>query len=300
MTNIIKEVVEFYLIECKAFGRFSDMTIKAYKTDLELFCSFCDELGKTSFDLVNDKTVKLFLNRCFNNGDKPATIARRLSSLRGLFYYAFRNDFVKQNFVSYLKNPKVKRKLPEVFSQGDFDEVMQKIKQSKLTGLSEYDKKLYSAIIDLLYGCSLRVSELCTLKLNNVDLDRNSIKILGKGNKERIIPIGEKTKNSLLEYLTVRVKSVNNYLLINEKGIGIYSRFVHRLVSKVFGEVTALKKKSPHVLRHSSATHLLDNGADLIAIKEILGHSNLSTTQIYTQVSIERLKKVYKQSHPKS
>jgi site-specific recombinase XerD len=163
------------------------------------------------------------------------------------------------------------------------------------------EAKLIIAIIELLYGCALRVDELC--KLNNIDLDLKEkiIKVVGKGSKMRIVPIGDKSISIVNEYLSIKKKNGGKEaLLITKKGNRIYPRYVHRIVNKYLSKVTDIKKKSPHILRHSAATHMLDNGADLRAVKEILGHENLSTTQIYTHVSIERLKSAYKKAHPKS
>ena len=160
--------------------------------------------------------------------------------------------------------------------------------------------KLYKVIIELLYGCALRVSELCNLNYGDVNISSKTVRILGKGNKVRITPIGDKSIIVLNEYLSDKNLNSKDPLLIDRNGKRIYKRMVHRIVNKHLGKVSDLEKKSPHVLRHSAATHMLDNGADLRAVKEILGHENLSTTQIYTHVSIERLKTAYKKAHPKS
>jgi integrase/recombinase XerC len=160
---------------------------------------------------------------------------------------------------------------------------------------------LVKIIFEILYGCALRVSELCNIKYSDLDVAKSQIRVLGKGNKTRVVPIGEKSLVVLKEYLDLNpVNSHSDYLIRNKNNQKIYPRFVHRIVNKYLSLVTDIKKKSPHVLRHSAATHMLDNGADLMAVKDILGHENLSTTQIYTHVSIERLKSTYKKSHPKS
>jgi site-specific recombinase XerD len=165
----------------------------------------------------------------------------------------------------------------------------------------EEDAAQVKVIFELLYGSALRVSELCNLNRADIDLERKTLRVTGKGNKIRIVPIGEKSIETLSNYLSkFPIKSLNEPLIETKKGGRIYPRLVHRIVNKYLALVTDIKKKSPHVLRHSAATHMLDNGADIMAVKEILGHENLSTTQIYTHVSIERLKSTYKKSHPKS
>lgn len=300
MAESIKDIVDYFFNECSSMNIYSQMTLKSYRKDLEIFMEFCASENKNHIDEINQKIVKKFLSKSYTDGLTTTTISRRLSAIRRFFNFAHQNDFVKQNYISYIKNPKVIRKLPEILSINEFDAVLNEIDKLCTQSNDIYDKYLFKVIFELLYGCSLRVSEVCNLLVQNVDLIEKQLKVLGKGNKERIIPIGEKSIPSFIEYLTVRNSNNEIYFLINKKGKRIYPRFVHRIVSKYLGNVTSLKKKNPHLLRHSSATHLLDNGADLLAIKEILGHSNLSTTQIYTHTSIERLKKVYKQSHPKS
>jgi len=160
---------------------------------------------------------------------------------------------------------------------------------------------MIKAIFEILYGCAIRVDELCKLNYGDLDLKEQTLKVFGKGSKMRIVPVGEKSVEVINKYLKLKAFDVPTVpLFTNRKGKRIYQRFVHRLVNKYLSRVTDLKKKSPHVLRHSAATHMLDNGADLKAVKEILGHESLSTTQIYTHVSVERLKSTYKRSHPKS
>ncbi|WP_407931463.1 tyrosine-type recombinase/integrase, partial [Ignavibacterium album] len=167
---------------------------------------------------------------------------------------------------------------------------------------NEKSEKLFEkAILELLYGCALRVSELCNLKVKDVDFEGSTIRILGKGNKMRIVPVGSKSMELIYSYLKdYPATNQNDFLIRNDKNEKIYPRLVYRIVNRNLSKVTDVKNKSPHTLRHSAATHMLDNGADLRVVKEILGHENLSTTQIYTHVSIERLKATYKKSHPKS
>lgn len=300
MPESITNIIDLFFNESSSMNTYSKLTIKSYRKDLELFLEFCNSEDKTNMDEINLKVVKKFIAKSYSAGLSASTISRRLSAIRSFFSYAHQHNFLKQNYISYLKNPKVKRKLPEILSVNQFDLVLIDIEKSFSNPNLSFEKNLHTVIFELLYGCSLRVSEVCNILIQNLDLNGKQLKILGKGNKERIVPIGEKSIPNLKNYLLVRKSNIENYLLLTKKGKRIYPRLVQRIVSKYLSEVTSLQKKNPHLLRHSSATHLLDNGADLLAIKEILGHSNLSTTQIYTHTSIERLKKVYKQSHPKS
>jgi site-specific recombinase XerD len=225
---------------------------------------------------------------------EKVSISRKLSALRGLFKFAFKEDLIEQNPVSHLRNPRIPKKLPEIASPSDI---------LKTFDIAEEDNNplLIKVIFELLYGCSLRVSEVCDLKAGDIDLTKNIIRVIGKGSKIRIVPVGEKSKRNLEEYLnTFPTEKYSAPLLRNKNGKKLYPKFIYRIVNKYLSKVTDIRKKSPHILRHSSATHMLDNGADLRAVKEILGHENLKTTQIYTHVSIERLKQSYKKSHPKS
>jgi site-specific recombinase XerD len=224
-------------------------------------------------------------------------------------------DYININPAASISNPKAMRKLPEIASEeiiiNSYKEIDKEVENvSRHTDIKnienfnkeidKYEKnaKLYKVLIELLYGCALRVSELCNLNSGDIDITSKTVRILGKGNKVRIVPIGDQSIKLLQEYLNVNQIKYGDALLVNESGRRVYPRMVHRIVNKYLK--SDLKKKSPHVLRHSAATHMLDNGADLRAVKEILGHENLSTTQIYTHVSIERLKTTYKKAHPKS
>ncbi len=228
-------------------------------------------------------------------GLEKKSISRKLASLRGLFKFAFQQDIIEQNPAFYISNPKAARKLPEIISVENFTEIYKEVDKDA------EDSKLIKAIFELLYGCSLRVSELCSLNRIDLDLEQKILRVKGKGSKVRISPVGTKSIIIINEYLTTRIfNSSEEPLLLNKYGKRIYPRMVQRIVNKYLSRVTDIKKKSPHILRHSAATHMLDNGANLKAVKEILGHENLSTTQIYTHVSIERLKATYKKSHPKS
>jgi site-specific recombinase XerD len=288
-------VIERYLNELKSIKRYSPNTIKSYREDLTGFSSFTSEKQKSDIEQITDKFLKSYLMYINDSGLDKRSIARKLASVRGLFKYAFQREIINSNPALQISNPKLTRKLPEVVP---LDALM---KIYKIADEAEDNPVLVKSIFEILYGCALRVSELCGINLIDLDIRNRIIKIRGKGNKERFVPLGEKSLTVLNEYLDWRRKFTGtNALFINEKGERIYSRYVYRLVHKYLSKVSDIKKKSPHVLRHTAATHMLDRGADLRAVKEILGHENLSTTQIYTHVSIEKLKSTYKKAHPKS
>ena len=291
---LIKEVYSEYIKQIRNIKRYSNNTVISYSKDLKSFLDYCAECSKTDIANISEKLIKSYLMVLSESGLEKISVSRKLASIRGFFKYAYKLNYIEANPASYISNPKSGRKLPEIVPQ----EII-------LNTYLEIDKdqnnaKLYKVIFELLYGCALRVSELCNLNFGDIDIRSKTVRILGKGNKVRITPIGDKSIIVLNEYLSDKKLNSNNPLLIDKNGNRIYKRMVHRIVNKYLGKVSDLEKKSPHVLRHSAATHMLDNGADLRAVKEILGHENLSTTQIYTHVSIERLKIAYKKAHPKS
>ena len=291
----IDQVIEQYLSELKSIKRYSSNTIKSYREDLLVFANFCSENQKNNIESVTNKFIKRYLMKINEDGLDKRSIARKLSSIRGFFKYAFQREILESNPALQISNPKLDRKLPEVVPLDSL------LKIYNIADETEENPILVKVIIEILYGCALRVSELCGINKVDVDIKTKVIKIRGKGNKERIVPIGDKTLEIIRNYNLWREHfNNNNAFLINSKGARIYPRYVHRLVNKYLGKVSDIKTKSPHVLRHTAATHMLDRGADIRAVKEILGHENLSTTQIYTHVSIERLKSTYKKAHPKS
>lgn len=291
----ITQAANLFLDELKNIKRYSSNTFAAYQNDLSEFSAFCDEYENDNIELISEKFIKIYLQSLLEKKLTAKSISRKLSAIRGLFKFSYQNNYIEKNPIAQISNPKTNRKLPEIFSEKEITKVLELIHES------DSEPELNSTIIELLYGCSLRVSELCGLNKGDVDLNSNSLRIMGKGNKMRIVPIGKKSMAVIEKYLAKKELKINSDpFLSNKNGKRIYPRYVHRLVNKYFSKVTDVIKKSPHVLRHSSATHMLDNGADLRAVKEILGHENLSTTQIYTHVSVERLKSAYKKAHPKS
>ena len=284
-----------YLEELKSIKRYSFNTLKSYSEDLSDFITFCKEYIKISVPDISEKFIKNYLMSLSERNLDKKSISRKLSTLRGMFKFAYQRNYIKLNPTGMISNPKTKRKLPEVVPTKSILEIY------SIVDKEDKNPKLTKVIIELLYGCALRVSELCQLNRVDLEMKEKIIKVLGKGNKMRIVPVGDKSLIIIQEYLNNKeFSNYNTALLLDDKGNRIYPRLVHRIISKYLSKVSDIKKKSPHILRHSAATHMLDNGADLRAVKEILGHENLSTTQIYTHVSIERLKSTYKKAHPKS
>lgn len=291
----VDNLIELFLDYSEKVKRYSQNTINSYRADLNEFAKFCASKNVATIDQISEKKIKLYLMSLNEKGTGKRSISRKLATIRGLFKFAFEKEQASSNPASYLKNPKIEKKLPEITTVDNILEIY------KLVQEAEENPLKIIVIFELLYGCSLRVGELCNIKLSDINLQDRSLRITGKGGKERIVPVGDKSIEIIKKYLEVNPPANQNDLLIKTKnGNKIYPKYVYRIVNKYLSKVTDLKRKSPHILRHSSATHMLDNGADLSAVKEILGHENLSTTQVYTHVSIDRLKSTYKKSHPKS
>lgn len=292
----LREILNRMLAELSGVSRASQNTIGAYTRDLNEFILFCDDEEIQLINQITDRTIRLFVIHLSESGVEKSTISRKLSALRRLFNFALRNDLIEKNPISKIPNPKIKRKLPETINLDSFLEIFRLLSEK-----GDDSSIKIKALFELLYGCALRVSELCSLNIGDIDFISMSVKILGKGSKTRIVPLGSKSSLVIKEYLnTINNLSFHDPLFLNDSGERITRHSVYNIVNYQLSRVTDIDKKSPHILRHSAATHMLDREADLMAVKEILGHENLSTTQIYTHVSIERLKKSYKKAHPKS
>ncbi len=294
--NQIEKSITDFLEGLKSLKRYSDLTIVSYRHTLKELSESLAAQGVDRTGAIQLRNLKLFF-RQLRELCSRTTLARKAATTRSFLRYLYQNELIDCNLYDLLPAPAVKKRLPSIYSESEFEKALAAIRADE--SLTDYEKVLTVCIIDLLYGCGLRVSELCSIKKGDVRVAKREILITGKGNKQRIVPIGAKTLKSLEEYLTLSSASVAE-LLVDEKNTPIYPRMVQRLTFKYMSMVSEAGRKSPHVFRHSAATHMLDNGADLNATKEFLGHESLSTTQIYTHVSVERLKSVYKQSHPKS
>ncbi len=293
----LKKVADEMLSEMSGITRASENTLEAYSRDINEFVNFCNEQMINSIDRVTERTIRHFIVHLNENESTKSTISRKLSSLRRFFLFAIRNEYIEKNPIGKIPNPKVKRKLPEIINVDSYLEIFSLVDKENTVEEASQIKTIF----ELLYGCALRVSELCSLNLGDIDFYGMSIRVFGKGAKVRVVPLGSKSAEVLKEYLNSLTKKLNPVpLFLDEDGKRITRHYVYRLVKKYLSKVTDIDKKSPHILRHSAATHMLDNEADIMAVKEILGHENLSTTQIYTHVSVERLKKSYKKAHPKS
>jgi len=292
--NDLEQFGKFLCSSFKDINSDEETNLKAFKIDLDnidlpLLKSFIGELYDKKSTLHGIKSLK-------NEKYSTRSVSRKISVLKSFFKFLNRRKYVPGNPTSGLIFPKLDKRLPAYLSSQEMNNLLEGGKYIEI-------KIIDLAIIELFYSTGIRLSELINLKLSNVDFRKRTIKVLGKGSKERIIPFGEKAEVAIKNYLKIReICNTNNldFLFISNSGKKLYPVQVHRLIKKNLELVTELKKKSPHVLRHSFATHLLDRGADIRAVKDLLGHESLSTTQIYTHLTPEKLKKVYKQAHPKA
>ena len=275
--------------------RFSEHTIKSYSTDLKQFTSFLlsefqiiDEINEISFQIIRTWIASLL-----EKGINPRSVNRKISTLKTYFKFLIREGVLIENPITKVVAPKSKKRLPVFIEEDQIASLLNEVQFEK--GFVGQRNKL---IIELFYVTGIRLSELINIKISDVDLNKQSIKVLGKRNKERIIPLSSNVVNDLNVF--IENNQQNKYLFTNLEGNKLYNKLVYRLVNKYIAKISSVNKKSPHILRHTFATHMLNNGADINAIKELLGHANLSATQVYTHNTIEKLKTVYKQAHPRA
>lgn len=275
--------------------RFSNHTLVAYSTDLRQFYKYC----LTAYEVkelsdINHTIVRSWIVKMMEEEITPRSINRKITALKTFYKYLLRQGITKDNPMLKVQSPKTSKRLPVFVEKDKMDLLLDKVIFGK-----DYTGVLHKLIIELFYGTGMRLSELIGLKAANVDLSAGQLKVLGKRNKERIIPFNRELKSRINDYLQLR-KQDSDYLMIDENGKKLKEKFVYALVKSYLSQVTTIDKKSPHVLRHTFATHMLNNGADLNAIKELLGHANLAATQIYTHNTVEKLKNIHKQAHPKA
>ncbi|HMQ67377.1 MAG TPA: tyrosine-type recombinase/integrase [Ignavibacteria bacterium] len=309
MQKLLSEYINEYLEYLKVTKNYSPHTILSYETDLLQYSDYIIKSnGSKKGDEISISPDSLDLNflRSFiadisdpfarKKNFSKKTVSRKISVLKSFYRFLYKRKYIKKNYSSSLIFPKTDKKLPSFLSEKELDKLLG---EKYFTEISIPDK----AIIELFYSTGIRLSELINLRIHNIDFTKKTIKVLGKGSKERIIPFGLEADKAMKNYISIReIINVNglDIFFMSNNGKKLYPMKVNRLIKKNLSMVSDLKKKSPHVLRHTFATHLLDNGADIRAVKEMLGHESLSTTQIYTHITPERLRKAYKQSHPRS
>lgn len=303
----MKDWIDKYIKYLKIERNASSHTLISYRTDLEQFLSFCAvrfEVEEDQVDLENiDRLmIRLWLGALNDDGLKRSTIARKVASVRSFFKYCFTRGGIQKNPAHMLIVPKKEKKLPKTVQVEEIDRMMDLTDNDTPKGNQD------RAILELFYATGMRLSELTNLNTTNLDLNGKQVSVIGKGNKQRIIPLGDKAIDACRQHLQSRTQlfdertdaDARKALFIASGGQRMYPRGVQRMVKGYLSRVSEITQKSPHVLRHSFATHMLDSGADIRIIKEFLGHADLSATQIYTHTSVERLKNVYSKAHPRA
>ncbi|MHB1048887.1 MAG: tyrosine recombinase [Bacteroidota bacterium] len=299
----MQELIRSYLTYLQREKNYSPHTVVSYQNDLSQYQTFLqnefpvllqDHAG------ITNMPIRAFLGMLLDSGMSKKSVVRKLSTLRSFYKYLSRKNKVRSNPTFTVVTPKTEKRLPEFIDRLSMEKVFDLPDTATFSGSRD------AAMLELMYGSGLRLSELIGLRIDDVDEHNGTVKVTGKGDKQRIIPLTKKSKEAIRRYYHYRKEIpkqtplVDQIVFLTEKGKKMYPQRVYSIVQHYLKEVAEVQQKSPHVLRHSFATHLLDNGADILAVKEMLGHESLSTTQIYTHVTVDRLKKIYKNAHPKA
>lgn len=286
-----------FLDNLKYQKRYSVHTITNYERDLIEFWDYLQtEYSISAINSIEAVVIRSWLAQLKKDDKSAKTINRKGSTLKSYFKYLFKENIITTTPMATISLPKVGKKLPSYLKESETETLINYVELSD--GFKGLTEKL---MIEMFYATGMRLSELINLKVSQVDIDREHIKVLGKGNKERIIPVQQSLIDKIKNYIAERPETQTVNLFVTEKGKPYYARLVYEIVRKYISATpTTLQKKSPHILRHTFATHLMNNGADLNAVKELLGHSSLAATQVYTHNTIEKLKEVYKNAHPKA
>jgi len=300
MTEEYNSPIQTFLDYVKFEKRYSQHTITAYKNDLEQFFDYLNgQYGVTALNEIAPAFIKSWLASLKEDKMSSKSLNRKISSLKSFFKFQLKSGGITVTPMWSVTSPKISKRLPQFVKETEMKDLFQ-----YLSFPDDWQGKTDRLAISLFYQTGMRLSELVNLKESHIDKDRNSIKVIGKGNKERIIPLNPNLTLEIADYMNSKRTSFekfdNLYLLVNKEGKKLYTKYVYLHVKKYMAEVTTLAKKSPHILRHSFATHMMNHGADLNAVKELLGHSSLAATQVYTHNTIEKLKDIHKKAHPKA
>lgn len=289
---------EDFIRYLQAEKRYAEHTLRAYRSDLNQFHAFCLDNGQEGMDL-HFKVIRSWVVSLMDEGYAPRSVHRKLTTLRSFCTYLIRNGELESNPLDKVLKPKMRKRVPSFVEEVQMDRLLDEYDfGDDFTGIRN------RLMLDLLYQTGIRRTELIRLATGSADLDEKSLKVYGKRNKERIVPLGDDLVGRIREYLQLRAglppSAGEEAMFLTIKGKPLYDKLVYRVVHQYLAMVTTLDKRSPHVLRHTFATHMLNHGADLNAIKELLGHANLSATQVYTHNTFKKLKAIYNLAHPRA
>ena len=292
------KLIQNYLDYLSLEKRYSHHTIKAYNTDLTIFALFLKNFYDTKIHKASHKMIRSWLVEELNKGNSATTINRKITSLKSFYKYLLKLKKVDSNPTLKIISSRTSKKLPQFIGVEDMHVLLNKLElKDDFFGLRD------KLIIEIFYSTGIRLSELINIKIVDVDVKKSQIKVLGKRNKERIIPLTFELRKSIEKYILLRMKQNvidRSFFLITDSGKKLNRSMVYRKVNNLLNGVTTLSQKSPHILRHTFATHMLNNGADLNTIKELLGHTSLSATEVYTHNTVDKLKKIFNKAHPRA
>ena len=285
--------IDDFLEYLSVIKKHSENTIINYKVDISEFMDFTNNNINISRDDVNN-----YLKFLYENNISRSSMARKLSSLRSFYNYLVKKEILKDNYFAMIKNPKKESSLPKYVKEDDID------KMFSIPDTRNWIGQRNILIIRMLYATGLRVSELVNVKVNDININDRTIRVLGKGSKERIVVFGNHTKDALDEYLNRGRREIDfhnsEYLFLNKDGNKLSDRYVRKIIDDIIVKASIEMHISPHMLRHTFATGMLNNGADLVSVKELLGHESLNTTSIYTHVSYDKIREIYNKTHPRA
>jgi integrase/recombinase XerC len=292
--------IQPFLDYLKFEKRYSQHTIVSYQNDIEQFFQFLiSQFDAPGLKDIRATFIRSWLAEMRAEKISPKTLNRKISSLKSFFKNQVKLGVIAQTPMTTIVSPKMNKRLPSFVAQHEMENL-----RSNVEFPATWKGRTDELVLNIFYNTGMRLSELVNLKESSIDASNSQLKVLGKGNKERIIPVSVDLINQITDYTREKRKIYEtndlDVLFLNEKGKPLYAKYVYLIVRKNLSQVTTLQKKSPHVLRHTFATHLTNNGADLNAVKELLGHSSLAATQVYTHNTIDKLKDIYKKAHPKA
>ena len=296
----MEEAIRSFIDHLKFEKRYSAHTVRSYQDDLEAFCRYVrDEFGEMALKGVSPAIVRSWLASMKDGGLSSRSVTRKISTLRSWYKHLIRIGEVEQSPMGAILSLKMSKRLPVYVEQGDMAILFDEVRFP-----DDWEGWTDRLLLAILYYTGMRLSELVGLKEGGVDSGNRTIKVLGKGNKERVIPVNGVLAAAIEEYAGKKRAELEapdtEFLLVSRKGKKLYPKYVYRVVHDYLAQITTIGQKSPHVLRHTFATHLMNAGAELNSVKELLGHASLAATQVYTHNTIEKLKDVYRKAHPKA